>query len=225
MHKRTTTFRKHVSKVQSKLRTLTSDPHHRLHSWTHCHDHFRRARRAHLLNPRLSKNEIESAALHLGFYLASWGMYRGRSFLLWKDYKIHRYAVRIIMRPAHHDLWDIRISKLNDEKINRIVDLSKELKLIYPKKVKMVNGKRKSVRVTDTLVTKILLGTLCCTPAYDRNFKQTASKYGLCKAFGEKGLKNLRTWFTEQKGPRGFKRNGCFKGMPDMKFIDTCFWF
>ncbi len=40
---------------------------------------------------------IDMLALHLGFYLASWGMYRGSSFLLQKDYKVHVPIVKIII--------------------------------------------------------------------------------------------------------------------------------
>lgn len=33
--------------------------------------------------------DLELLSLHLGFYLASWGMYRGSSGLLQKDFLIH----------------------------------------------------------------------------------------------------------------------------------------
>lgn len=55
---------------------LAGDEHHRYRSWEHCYRFFRRAGAAEISNQR------DHAALHLGFYLASWGMYRGSSFLL-----------------------------------------------------------------------------------------------------------------------------------------------
>jgi hypothetical protein len=59
------------------------DCHDRLRSWDHCYNFFQ------------SKfDSAEHASLHLAFYLASWGMYRGRSFLLKKDYLIHLDAVK-----------------------------------------------------------------------------------------------------------------------------------
>ena len=69
-------------------RSLAVDRHHRYRSWGHCYRYFARRRRIR------SAQGIDHGALQLGFYLASWGMYRGSSFLLWKDYRIHRYAVR-----------------------------------------------------------------------------------------------------------------------------------
>ena len=60
------------------------DSHHRYKSWEHCYRHFTQRDR---IRARGDMG-IDEASLHLGFFLASWGMYRGSSFLLQKDYKI-----------------------------------------------------------------------------------------------------------------------------------------
>ena len=60
------------------LMPLLEDSQHRFASWIHCYDAFG--------DENLDNNQ---KALHLAFYLASWGMYRGSSGLLWKDYTIH----------------------------------------------------------------------------------------------------------------------------------------
>jgi hypothetical protein len=49
------------------------------------------------------------ACLHLSFYLASWGLYRGSSFLLWKDYLVHHDMVNRILSLQH--LRNIDFSK------------------------------------------------------------------------------------------------------------------
>lgn len=60
-------------------------------SWVWCHKPF-------IDNKDKNDEEtIDMLALHLGFYLASWGMYRGSSFLLQKDYKVHVPIVKIII--------------------------------------------------------------------------------------------------------------------------------
>ena len=41
-------------------------------------------------------NDVDYLTLQLAFYLASWGMYRGSSELLQKDYLIHEPIVEII---------------------------------------------------------------------------------------------------------------------------------
>ncbi|WP_298536796.1 hypothetical protein [uncultured Algibacter sp.] len=58
----------------------------RYNSWNHCYKAFG--------NPKLDNNTL---SLNLAFYLASWGMYRGSSGLLQKDYKIHIGVVKKIM--------------------------------------------------------------------------------------------------------------------------------
>ena len=52
----------------------------RSRSWEHCYRVFRDAR----TDP---SPDYDYLSLHLAFYLASWGMYRGSSFLLQKDYR------------------------------------------------------------------------------------------------------------------------------------------
>ena len=54
----------------------------RFRSWEHNYKVFHDARK----NDNPDYNYL---SLHLSFYLASWGMYRGSSFLLQKDYRIH----------------------------------------------------------------------------------------------------------------------------------------
>ncbi len=62
-----------------------SDPHHSFNSWKHCFNYFKEN------HSRLNEEDVlDIAALHLGFYLASWGMMRGSRDLLQKDYKIHK---------------------------------------------------------------------------------------------------------------------------------------
>jgi hypothetical protein len=67
-------------------RSLAVDEHHRYRSWEHCYRYFRQRR--HLRADR----DIDHAALQLGFYLASWGMYRGSSFLLWTVKRLQKAA-------------------------------------------------------------------------------------------------------------------------------------
>ncbi len=73
-------------KIISFYDLMAEDEHHRYKSWEHCFSYF-------------DKKEIDTniACLHLAFYLAIWGMYRGSSFLLWKDYLIHIEVVKEIL--------------------------------------------------------------------------------------------------------------------------------
>ena len=54
---------------------LKADKNGRYRSWEHCYKTFNDARNS-------TSPDLDYLSLHLGFYLASWGMYRGSSFLL-----------------------------------------------------------------------------------------------------------------------------------------------
>src|SRR5688572_3894668 len=82
---------------------LVADPHHRYRSWEHCYRFFRSRTRPQLLA------EKDAAALQLGFYLASWGMYRGSSFLLWRSYTIHVGVVERLVSDEFAVLWETEI--------------------------------------------------------------------------------------------------------------------
>lgn len=118
---------------------ITNEPEDRGMSWEYCFDFFQD-------NVLINKSfDQQYAALMLGFYLASWGMYRGSSQLLQKyTYTIHYEAIKIILD--------------NPENIQKCFD---ELSEYY---------KGKEVSPTDTLITKIMLGVLGNVAAYDRFF-------------------------------------------------------
>ncbi|VEJ05791.1 Uncharacterised protein [Campylobacter lari] len=69
----------------------------------------------------------------LSFYLASWGMYRGSSFLLRYDYKIYKTILEELLAI---DLWDKhdwnQITKANEiiEKNYYSIEIIKKIKII-----------------------------------------------------------------------------------------------
>src|SRR5690606_20568763 len=92
-----------------------SESFHRYNSWSHCFQAFR----------ELTDKNLQS--LHLGFYLASWGMYRGSSMLLQRDYLVHVEAISILKSYNHLSCdRDINNSQLKD-----ILKLIKELSIYY----------------------------------------------------------------------------------------------
>ena len=214
-------------KAQNKKETVTAyyelicqDPNHRTKSWEHCYKYFQ----------DVKSEDIDAAALHLAFYLASWGMYRGSSFLLQKDYKIHCGVVEKIIEYKH--LWGIDFSSLGgnelSEKLDEIICLSDCIKKYYPKKIKIVNGEPKTVNVTDTLVTKIMLGTLGCIPAYDTYCIAGMRKSGI--KYSKISMTNLKfvvTFYKKHKtefnkAQETVKKSGM--DYPTMKLLDMYFW-
>ncbi len=207
---------------------LQDDPYHRFRSWEHCFKYFQ------------SKNiDIDIACLHLGFYLASWGMYRGSSFLLQKDYLIHMPAVEEILKDKYKPLRNASFAQFldagGDENIELLFDLIGKIKICYEdigdyqklnKKTRRYNNKK--AYVTDTLVTKILLGTLGCIPAYDRYFiTGLKSHEGLTYSYLNKtNFKKMVKFCHEdlkefEQAQKVISKNNKY---PLMKLVDMYFW-
>ena len=87
-----------IYKFYSMIKT---DKNHRYKSWEHCYQQF------------INDHDVDRLSLNLAFYLASWGMYRGSSGLLQKDYKIHHGAVEILLDSKYSLL---KISPVNVRK-------------------------------------------------------------------------------------------------------------
>lgn len=198
---------------------LQEDTNHRYKSWEHCYRYFS--------NNSSQDIDVDTASLHLSFYLASWGMYRGSSFLLQKDYKIHQDVVRKLLNSRH--LQDKDFKNITEKEIGEIISLFNEVKKWYRDNISQVNGKTKHVNATDTLVSKIMLGTLCCTPAYDRYFIRGLRKSDI--GYSSVNLKGMRLIirfyqdhleeFTQaQKKIKGI--HGVY--YPAMKLVDMYFW-
>ncbi|MBC7753689.1 MAG: hypothetical protein H7Z71_05595 [Moraxellaceae bacterium] len=193
---------------------------HRYKSWEHCYLAFN--------DPKNAKN-YDLLALHLSMYLASWGMYRGSSFMLELDYKVNLGIVELIKKSDKKfglsglSIWDLG-SKAQD-----IVNLSEEIKKEYKRKLKSIiktNGKKLLVNPSDTLSSKILLGTLGCIVAYDTYAKKTLKKHGISQVFNERSLNGVATLFSKQKNTLELirKSHPGLKMYPDMKLIDMyCF--
>lgn len=94
---------------------LKIDENGRYRSWEHCYSNFCHAR---------EKVEVDCdyLSLQLAFYLASWGMYRGSSFLLQKDYKIHIPVVKELLQKKHRPLVGIACKYLKDANNQRLLN-------------------------------------------------------------------------------------------------------
>lgn len=193
--------------------SMKDDPHHRYLSWEYCHEAFRLNRR-----PQIDAT-IDYLCLHLAWYLASWGMLRN-SFLMQKDYKIHADVVRLIYQPEWDDLWDLSPEKLSQEYYAaRIMKLSESITEAY-----VASG----VGIpTDTLLTKILLGTVGCVPAYDRYFKKALADTGAApQAFSAKSIRTLGNLYLDHEDEFEKLRKHCGSRIeyPAAKILDMCFF-
>ncbi len=114
---------------------------------------------------------IDYLCLQLAFYLASWGMYRGSSFILQKNYKVHTKVVNEILSKKYERLWAVSARELlQDDVLDLLFKVSQNIRTIYATPNCSKEGETN--HATDTLITKILLGTFGCVPAYDQYFSK-----------------------------------------------------
>lgn len=157
--------------------------------------------------------------LHLAWYLASWGMLRN-SFLMQKDYKIHAAVVRVLYQPEWEALWDIDPEKLAQEwYATRIMKLCEAITEAYVDSGAGIP--------TETLLTKILLGTIGCAPAYDRYFKKALSLTGAAQQrCNVQSLMALGKLYISRLDEFEALRKHCSERVeyPAAKIIDMCFF-
>ena len=171
--------------------------HEREKSWNYCYEVFGTINKP---NPN-----IDYLCLHLAFYLASWGMYRGSTFLFRNDYKVHESVVREIINHKN-----LRGQIPNEENIAEIIELINFIKSAYGEHNKP----------TKTLITKIMLGTLACVPAYDTYVVKTIKKYRLVSDLTENSLLSLGKLYKDNEDII----NNTNKEYPPMKFLDMAFF-
>ena len=213
-----------------------SDPSGDWHSWWLCHKAFYE-----FVEAGSPENRIDSMALNLGFYLASWGMYRS-SFLRRKDYTAHKEAVRIL--AAHKDLMGISFDDFADKEVReKVIQLESKLKKSYEQAandvteivageashIKGATGKSRTFSVTDTLTTKVMLGTLACCPAFDVHFKKAEVALDIGKRdFSDKSLAGLAALCDSNKEQleelSESLRIAAGHRCPDMKALDLLLW-
>jgi hypothetical protein len=207
-------------KIQSFCSRMISE-HHRYRSWEHCYSYFQRTNRDEIASHR------DHAGLQLGFYLASWGMYRGSSFLLQHTYTIHKAVVDRLLEPRFSALWEAEFGNgENDEVLVPVIlDVVEAVREAYAPFV----PQGETSQPTDTLVTKVLLGTIGTLPACDRyfigGFKSSGFSYSYLNAEFLERLRqfcrdNIVELRVEQKRIEGSNR----VRYPLMKLVDMYFW-
>src|SRR5713101_3400306 len=207
-------------KIHAHYRGMTGE-HHRYRSWEHCFKYFRTSARE---GTAIDRNY---SALQLGFYLASWGMYRGSSFLLQHAYTVHLGVIDQLIAPRFSVLWEREFGAgENDASLVPIIlEAANAVREAYRPFVPPVESRQAS----DTLVTKIILGTFGCLPACDRyfikRFKSAGFEYSYLNVkFIERVLRFARENLEELcKEQDRIERSGGIR-YPIMKLVDMCFW-
>lgn len=179
------------------------DEHSRFRSYDHIHSVYLQNRKNN------SPATLDYVALHLFAFLGSWGMICRGSFLLQKDYRFLIPVVKILNQSKYDNLCDIDLTdpKLDKEwYINTVIELIEELKKYFMSQTyyKLEKGNKENdgytlKSVSDTVIGKILLGTLSCIPAYDRYVVKGMKAESICGTLGRKSLSDLVDYCRKNK--------------------------
>ena len=211
-----------VQAINEYYDEVQHDPNGRYRSWQHCYMSFYNAR--HVDHPN-----IDYLSLHLAFYLASWGMYRGSAFLLQKDYKIHIPVVERLLDPQCDCLFGLNCSDLRDDNVQtQLREIVTYLKSYYGGVREDVTNNATQSDISSTLITKVLLGTLGCVPAYDRYFVKGVRACGIATGtFNIRSILDLVELYEQNNARLEEVRNRLEVynlPYPQMKLLDMAFW-
>lgn len=161
-----------------------SMPNDRYTSFDYCYNYFR--------STSDLEADLEKSCLVLGFYLASWGMFRGSSFLLNKSL-YHLKPTIIYINNLDDSCWEIDVDKYDEKNIAIILRIYEEIK-----KLLIPNGNQAL-----TLVTKVLLGVFGFVPAFDRKFCESFRQIfqGRCgfRSLNENSLNFIHKFYLENR--------------------------
>ncbi|MDR3502176.1 MAG: hypothetical protein P4L79_06285 [Legionella sp.] len=136
-------------------------PTERYTSFDYCYNYFQSFKDKNDTLSLANDYNIINSCYHIGFYLASWGMLRGASYLLQKSIKFYEPLIKAIAK-SDHAYWCIDINNYTDKNISLLL-----------KCCKMINESLGPENTTsDTLITKIMLGVYGNVPAFDTYFKK-----------------------------------------------------
>lgn len=106
-------------------------------------------------------DNMEKSCLALGFYLASWGMFRN-SFLLGKSIKYYEKTIEYFA-SLDKSVWQIDVNNYTDDNLDIILEIYAKIKENF------VENNCADL----TLVTKVQLGVFGSIPAFDEYFSKT----------------------------------------------------
>lgn len=155
------------------------DPCGRYASFDYCFNYFRSHYEAGRVEELAGLGAMQTSCLQLGFYLASWGMFRGSTTLLTRSAPCFRPAIEVIV-AAPLVAWETDVEDYDAETIEELIRIGRNLGRVLP------GGH------SDTLVTKTMLGVFGCVPAFDSYFRRGIGTSG----FRPAGMRKVHAYWA-----------------------------
>jgi len=150
----------------------------RFASFDYCFNYFRSFYESGTVEDLAAPERLQMSCLQLGFYLASWGMYRGSAELRHHSAKGLAPVIDAIV-AAPTAVWSVDADDYGPEVQAVLFDVYRQLRAVLP------GGQ------SQTLVTKTMLGVFGCVPAFDRFF---CDGFGV-STFGAKSLTAIGAYY------------------------------
>lgn len=158
------------------------DPSARYASFDYCFNYFRSQYEAGRIESLADSGSLQTSCIQLGFYLASWGMFRGSTTLLTRSARCFIPAIEAIAQ-APPVVWESDVQDYDDATIDELIRLGRQLGKLLP------GGH------SDTLVTKTMLGVFGCVPAFDSYFRRGIGTSG----FTPNGMRKIRAYYMDHQ--------------------------
>ena len=159
-------------------------PNERYASFDFCYNYFYSFYKENRVNEMANEKNIQMSCLQLGFYLASWGMMRGSSFLLEKSVRNYQKLI-ITISKINPKLWEIDADNYDEKNIKLLLDCKQQI----------IQALGKENKPSDILITKIMLGVFANIPAYDQYFRKSLQLHSV----NEKSLLKIKKFYDENK--------------------------
>ncbi|PYS60059.1 MAG: hypothetical protein DMF74_19710 [Acidobacteria bacterium] len=156
----------------------------RYSSFDYCFNYFQTFRDEGRIQELSQPAQIQASCLQLGFYLASWGMLRGSSFLLEKSVKFYEPLIEGIA-TFDNRAWAVDADSYGANNIRLLLDCREMIK----------ESLGWEHRPSDTLITKIMLGVFGNVPAFDDYFRKGFGVH----SFGKNSLNRIADFYEKNK--------------------------
>jgi hypothetical protein len=162
-------------------------PGQRYASFDYCFNYFQAFREQNQIGRIAERDKVQLSCLQLGFYLASWGMFRS-SALRTRSLKQFEPVIELIAHTPRRT-WDIDAQCYSTETCSQLTSTAAEIRsaLQYP------DGEWP----TNTLVTKIMLGVFGNVPAFDNYVVAGLRAAGLIGRFGFNALSAIGKFYQD----------------------------
>jgi hypothetical protein len=206
--------------------------------WKDCYDYFQQLFQQHRIEQtRITEQERRNASKYLGVYLNSYGMYKsfyGKDTILNKtNTRILEPVIDLIFAPNYVDLWNIDLSNthLISDNVAQMYEIFELIRVLLFDQIHIQLGRGINIQSYDLIASKIILGTICCFPAYDDYVKATMKSENHHNHGTFELAPNVNSFielsqyyninvahFNETNGEYDYY-------YPSAKLFDMCFWF